>query len=244
MLEEQRNTSTKMDERFQHGNTDEDMMAKGAIIQRDGTYAIAPHIAGGVITDFNMLRKMADVAEKYGCAAMKVTSSQRIAFVGLQKEDVDSVWNELAMEPGAAVGLCVRSVKFCPGTTFCRLGQQDSMGLGSRLDKKFHGMNLPSKFKIGISGCSNMCMDSMQIDFGAVGTPKGYKIYVGGNGGRKPRLGDLLAEEQTPEQVEETLDKIIDYYKASAKTNERLGRFIDRIGLENFKEEVLSHQVH
>ena len=115
----------------------EDLLEKGAIIQRDKeTYAIAPHIPGGIITDFNLLRRLADVAEKYGVKAMKLTSAQRIALVGLKLEDLDPVWQELGMVPGAAIGLCVRSIKICPGTTFCRMGMQDAVGVGLHLDAK------------------------------------------------------------------------------------------------------------
>jgi len=92
---------------------------KGAIIQRDKeTYAVAPHIPCGVASP-ELLRKIADIAEKYNAQALKITSATRIAIVGLKEEDIDDVWNELGMAPGAAVGLCVRSVRACPGTTFC-----------------------------------------------------------------------------------------------------------------------------
>ena len=103
---------------------------KGAIVQRDReTYAIAPHLPGGIV-DPTTLRRIADVAEKYGAAALKMTSAQRIAIVGLKEEDLDNVWAELDIKPGAAIGLCVRSVKFCPGTTFCKQGKQDAVSLG------------------------------------------------------------------------------------------------------------------
>lgn len=234
----------KLDSRFQNTGTDRDMLEKGAILQRDGTYAIAPHIPGGVITDFNLLRKIADVAEKYKCAALKVTSSQRIALVGIKKDDVDGAWQDLGIPPGAAIGLCVRSVKFCPGMTFCKRGQQDSIALGSEIDKKYHGMTLPSKFKISVSGCPNKCMDSAVIDFGAMGTPKGFTIYVGGNGGVNPRFGQKLAENQTHHQVLSILDRVIEHYKKEGRTNERLGRFIERIGFDTFKNSVLQNQIH
>jgi NAD(P)H-nitrite reductase large subunit len=130
---------------------------KGVIIQRDKeTYAIAPHLSCGVVSP-DVLRKIADVADKYNVAALKVTSASRIALVGIKEEDVDGVWQDLKMAPGAAVGLCVRSIKACPGTTFCKRGQQDSLGIGMLLDEKYHGMELPGKFKIGISGCGNQC---------------------------------------------------------------------------------------
>ena len=163
----------------------EDLLEKGAIIQRDkATYAIAPHIPGGIITDFNLLRRLADVAEKYGVKAMKLTSAQRIALVGLKLEDLDPIWQELGMVPGAAIGLCVRSIKICPGTTFCRMGMQDAVAVGLHLDEKYHGMPLPFKFKIGVSGCPNNCSESCIKDSGSGGRGQGLagagrRIWVG-----------------------------------------------------------------
>ena len=116
----------------------EDIIEKGAILQRDKeTYAIAPHIPGGIITDFNLLRKLADVADKYGAKAIKLTSAERFAMVGLKADDLDQVWRELGLVPGAAIGICVRSIKICPGTTFCRLGLQDAVGVGLQLDARY-----------------------------------------------------------------------------------------------------------
>jgi len=241
-MENNQETAVQLDERFQHSMPGHDMLEKGAILQRDGTYAIAPHIPGGIITDPELLIKIAGVAKKFNCPVIKVTSSQRIAIVGLKREDVDAAWQELGMKPGAAIGLCVRSVKFCPGTTFCKRGQQDSVGLGSEIDKRYHGMTLPSKFKISVSGCPNKCMDAMVIDFGVVGTPKGFTVYVGGNGGLNPRFGEKLAEHQTSEQVLDILDRTIAYYKKEARTNERLGKFIDRVGFDRFRQEVIPGQ--
>ncbi len=212
---------------------------RGAVLQRDKTtFAIAPHIPGG-ITDPATLRKLADVSEKYGAACVKVTSSQRLAIVGLKKEDVEKAWQDLGMDPGHAAGLCVRSVKFCPGTTFCKRGQQDSVALGYEIDKRYHGMELPSKFKIGISGCPNKCTDSATIDLGIMGTSKGFHIYVGGNGGVKPRLGDLLVEHVHPCEVLGIVDRIIEFYRQNAKGQERIGRMLDRLGLDSLKEYAL-----
>ncbi|WP_135609856.1 NAD(P)/FAD-dependent oxidoreductase [Methanococcoides sp. AM1] len=214
-----------------------DIPEKGAIIQRDKeTFAIAPHIPGG-ITSPDLLRKIADVSEKYGAAAIKVTSSQRMAIVGLKEEDLDNAWEDLGMKPGAAIGLCVRSVKICPGTTFCKRGQQDSVGLGLKLDEIYHGMELPSKLKIAVSGCMNSCAENAIKDIGIMGTPKGFTVMVGGSAGLKPRLADTIAEELDEEEVLALVDKIITYYKTHTKKH-RIGRIIDEIGLETFKTEV------
>jgi len=212
---------------------------KGVIIQRDKqTYAVAPHIPCGVVNS-ETLRKIADVAEKYGAAALKITSAARIAIVGLKEEDVDGVWAELGMKAGAAVGLCVRSIKACPGTTFCKRGIQDSLGVGMKLDEKYHGLELPAKFKIGVSGCPNQCAETCIKDIGLVGASKGWKVLVGGNGGARPRLSKELARDINTEEAIELIDRIIQYYKANAKPHQRLGAMIEKMGFDEFKSAVL-----
>ena len=208
---------------------------KGAILQRDKeTYAIAPHIPCGVVTP-ELLRKIADIAEKYKAQALKITSATRIAIVGLREEDVDNVWNDLEMTPGAAVGLCVRSVRACPGTTFCKLGQQDALGLGMELDKLYHGVNLPGKFKMAVSGCQINCAESWVRDLGLFGKPKGWTLVIGGNVGTNPRVAQELTTELSDEQALEKISRVIDYYKETASKGERFGKMIDRIGFETVK---------
>jgi NAD(P)H-nitrite reductase large subunit len=214
-----------------------DISEKGAIVQRDGkTFAIAPHIPGGII-DQAKLRNIADVAKKYGLV-LKITSAQRIAIVGIQEQDIDNIWKELDMKPGAAIGLCVRSIKICPGTTFCKKGQQDSVGIGLKLDGKYHGMELPFKLKMGVSGCMNSCSESVIKDIGLMGTSKGFRLYAGGSSGLSPRLGDLIAEELSEDEALDLIDRIISFYKRKNQ-KKRLGKIIDEIGLDTFKSEVL-----
>ena len=215
-----------------------DLLDKGAVLQRDKeTYAIAPHVPAGLITS-DQLRKLADVADKYSVSAIKITAAQRIALVGLKEEDIDSAWNDLGMKPGAAIGLCVRSIKTCPGITFCKRGFRDSVKLGLELDDRYHGMNLPNKLKIGVSGCPNSCADNHTRDIGLMGMPKGWTIFVGGKGGTIPRLGNRLIMNVPDDKVLDIVDKIVRVYSENAKGKERLGSYIDRIGLDEFKSIV------
>jgi NAD(P)H-nitrite reductase large subunit len=199
---------------------------------------VAPHIPCGVVKP-GTLRKLADAAEKYDAAALKITSAARIAIVGLNENDIDNIWSDLGMEPGYAVGLCIRSIKACPGTTFCKRGMQDSLTTGLKLDEKYHGMELPGKFKIGVSGCPNQCAETCIKDVGLVGMKNGWRLLVGGNGGGKPRLSQEIARDLSTEQVLELIDKIIDYYKANAKPHQRLGAMIDKMGFEEFRTVVV-----
>jgi len=212
---------------------------RGVIIQRDKqTYAVAPHIPCGVVSG-DTLRKLADVAEKYGAAALKITGAARIAIVGIDEKDVDAIWAELGIPPGFPVGLCVRSIKACPGTTFCKRGIQDSLSLGLKLDEIYHGLELPGKLKIGVSGCPNQCAETCIKDIGLVGMPKGWKVLVGGNGGAKPRLSKELVKNITTEQAIELVEKIVKYYKANAKSHQRLGAMIEKMDFDHFKSAVL-----
>lgn len=216
-----------------------DILEKGAILQRDReTYAIAPHIPGG-ITDTATLRKICDVADKYRVQAVKITSAQRIALIGIKEEDLDSIWNDLAETPGAAIGLCVRSIKICPGTSYCKRGVQDSISLGLKVDQIYHAMELPNKLKMGVSGCLVSCAESALKDIGIMGTNKGWRIMVGGNAGARPRIADLLVDNVgTEDEVLEIVAKIIDWYKRSTNQN-RIGRIIDEIGIGRLRQEIL-----
>lgn len=215
-----------------------DLLEKGAVLQRDKeTYAIAPHLTAGIVSA-DELRKIADVADKYNVSAIKVTGAQRIALVGLREEDIDSAWGDLGMSPGAAIGLCVRSIKVCPGTTFCKRGLQDSVAVGSKLDSLYHGKNLPNKLKIGVSGCPHSCADSAFKDIGLIGSGKGWMVYVGGKGGMKPRIADRIALCIPEKNLFNLVEKIIEVYDNNATGKERIGDYIDRIGIETFKNQI------
>ncbi len=212
---------------------------KGTILQKDKeTYAVAPHIPCGVVTP-ELLRKIADVSEKYQAQALKITGATRIAIVGLREEDIDNVWKDLDMAPGAAVGLCVRSVRSCPGTTFCKLGQQDALGVGMELDKQYHGVELPGKFKMAVSGCQINCSESWVRDVGLFGKQKGWTLVIGGNVGANPRIAQELLDELSDEQALEKVSQVIDYYRQTAKKGERLGKMIDRIGFDTVRAALL-----
>jgi len=212
---------------------------QGAFIQRDKqTYAIVPRIPLGLVTP-EILQNIASVAKKYEIPIIKITSAQRIALVGLKPEIVDHVWKELGTEKAPVVGLCVHYVKACPGTSVCRFGIRDSLSLGMRLEKQLVGMELPAKVKIGISGCPNNCCEAYVRDAGIFAKKSGWTLIFGGNSARRPRIGDVLVEDINDDQVIELIQRCLDYYKTNAKGKERTARFIERIGIENFKQAVL-----
>ena len=84
----------------------------------------------------------------------------------------------------------------------------------------------------------NQCAETCIKDVALVGTSKGWRLLVGGNGGGKPRLARELAKELTTEQALELIDKIIHYYQAHAKPHQRLGAWLDKIDFEQFQSAI------
>ena len=211
----------------------------GAILQRDKeTYAIVPRTPVGLVTPED-LEGIVKVARKYSIPVIKITSGQRFALVGIQKEDVDHIWSDLGMDIGKATELCLHYVQACPGTAVCKFGVQDSLGLGIEIEKFFTGMDLPAKVKIGVSGCPFCCGESFVRDIGMFGKKKGWSFIVGGSSARRPRIGDVIVENLSPEAVIDLTKRTLEYYRDKAKKRERMARFVDRVGIENMKEAIL-----
>ena len=210
-----------------------------AIPQKEGGgYAIVPSTPTGLVSP-DTLRRVADVAEKYK-TLIKLTNAQRIAIVGFTRDNINSAVEELGIPLATASGSVVRSIKACPGTAACKMGAQDSLSLALELDKRYQGMTLPAKFKIAVSGCPNSCAESAVVDFGVIGAKKGFKVLVGGTAGMRPRIGDVLTSVESKEEVLDLAEKIINFYSITAKPGERMGRLIERLGLEEFRKEVLT----
>lgn len=217
------------------------MVPKGANLQkiRNGvkTYAVTPHLPGGFIKP-DALEKYAQVARRFG-GILKLTSAQRIMITGLKAEDIEAVWDELGMQPAMGFANCVRSVKICPGIAFCKRGKQDSVKLGLELDRRYIKKEMPSRMKLGVSGCPNSCSEAVIKDIGVIGTEQGWDVYVGGSAGSHPRLADKLISGLDYDQTLRLIDIVVRYYQQNAEI-ERVGQFIDRIGFAKFRADVLA----
>jgi NAD(P)H-nitrite reductase large subunit len=211
----------------------------GAILQRDKeTYAIVPRIPGG-LAKLDNFKDVVKVVEKYGIPIIKITSGHRLALVGMKAEVVNDIWQDLKMDMGKATELCLHYVQACPGNVVCKYGVQDSLGLGIEIEEFFLGMDLPAKVKIGISGCPFCCGESFVRDIGIFGKNKGWTLIFGGNSARRPRIGDIIAENVDREEAINLTKRCLEYYAKNGKKKERTARFIERTGIESFKKDVL-----
>jgi nitrite reductase (NADH) large subunit len=212
-----------------------------ANIQKDATYSVIPRMWGGGTTP-QELRKIADVAEKFNVKTVHVTGGQRIALYGLKKEELPVIWgdlNEAGLVSGHAYGKALRTVKTCVGKEWCRFGTQDSTHLGIELEKMTWGSWTPHKYKMAASGCPRNCAEATIKDFGVVCVDSGYELHVGGNGGIKVRVTDLLCTVKTEEEVLEYAAAFMQIYREEAHYLERTAPWIERVGLTYVKERML-----
>jgi nitrite reductase (NADH) large subunit len=215
-----------------------------ANIQKDGTYSVIPRMWGGQTTP-QELRAIADVVDKFDLPEVKLTGGQRIDILGVKKEELPAVWADLnaaGMVSGHAYGKALRTVKTCVGKTWCRFGTQDSTSLGMALEKMTWGSWMPHKFKIAVSGCPRNCAEATIKDIGVVCVDSGYELHVGGNGGIKVRVTDLLCKVSTEEEVHEYTKAYIQLYREEAHYLERTAPWVERVGLSHIKQYVLDDE--
>jgi nitrite reductase (NADH) large subunit len=205
-----------------------------ANIQRDGTFSVVPRIRGGV-TSPGELRRIADVAERFGVGAVKITGGQRIDLLGVRKQDLPAVWAALGMPSGHAYTKAVRTVKSCVGTDWCRYGVGDSTDLAVRLESLLEGLYTPHKLKLGVTGCPRNCAEVTVKDLGIVAVVGGWELYVAGAAGMTVRKADLLGTVQSAERALEESAIAVQRYREEAEYLERMYHYVPRIGIEAFR---------
>jgi nitrite reductase (NADH) large subunit len=212
-------------------------------IQKDGSYSVVPRMAGGEVTPDGLIA-VGQVAKKYGLYT-KVTGGQRIDLFGARVEQLPFIWEELiaaGFESGHAYGKSLRTVKSCVGSTWCRYGVGDSVGLAVELENRYKGLRAPHKIKFGVSGCTRECAEAQGKDVGIIATDKGWNLYVCGNGGMKPRHAELLASDLTKEALVQLIDRFLMFYVRTADRLQRTSTWRDNLegGLDYLKDVVVN----
>ncbi|TWH22521.1 nitrite reductase large subunit NirB [Prauserella rugosa] len=213
-----------------------------ANMQRNGTYSVVPRVPGGEITPDKLI-VLGEVAKEFGLYT-KITGGQRIDLFGATVDQLPRIWRRLVdagFESGHAYGKALRTVKSCVGTTWCRYGQQDSVGLAVELELRYRGLRSPHKLKSGVSGCQRECAEARSKDFGIIATEHGWNLYVGGNGGAVPRHADLLVSGVDTTELIRIIDRFLMFYIRTADRLQRTAAWLDELegGLDHLRAVVV-----
>ena len=209
-----------------------------ANIQKDGTYSVIPRMWGGETTA-SELRRIADAVDKYQIPTVKVTGGQRIDLLGVKKEDLQAVWNDIGMPSGHAYAKALRTVKTCVGSEWCRMGTQDSTQLGKDLERAMWRMYAPHKVKFAVSGCPRNCAESGIKDVGIIGVDSGWEMHIAGNGGIKTEVAHFFTKLKTAEEVLEYTGAFMQLYRLEGWYLERTVHYVHRVGLDYVKRRIL-----
>ncbi|MEV6874094.1 nitrite reductase large subunit NirB [Amycolatopsis sp. NPDC051128] len=213
-----------------------------ANLQRNGTYSVVPRIPGGEITPEKLIA-IGEVAKEFGLYT-KITGGQRIDLFGATVDQLPLIWRKLVdagFESGHAYGKALRTVKSCVGSTWCRYGVQDSVGLAIELELRYRGLRSPHKLKSAVSGCARECAEARSKDFGIIATENGWNLYVGGNGGTTPRHADLLVSDVDTETLIRTIDRFLMFYVRTADRLQRTAPWIEEMegGLDHLRAVIV-----
>lgn len=211
-------------------------------MQKDGTYSVVPRMAGGEVTPEGLIA-IGQIAKDYGLYT-KLTGGQRVDMFGAQLHQLPEIWRRLVdagFETGHAYGKSLRTVKSCVGSTWCRYGVDDSVGLAIELENRYKGLRSPHKIKFAVSGCTRECAEAQSKDVGVIATENGWNLYVCGNGGMKPRHTDLLAQDLDKETLIKYIDRFLMFYVKTADRLQRTSVWMDNLegGLDYLKQVIL-----
>lgn len=147
-------------------------LKKGGFMRQKqkNNFSLRLAVVGGTLTAKN-LKKIAEVAEKYGDGHVHLTSRQGVEIPFIKLDQIDEVKAELA-KGDCVPGVCgprVRTVTACQGNQICPSGNIDSYHIAQELDKRYFARELPHKFKFGVTGCQNNCLKAEENDVGVKG---------------------------------------------------------------------------
>jgi nitrite reductase (NADH) large subunit len=217
-----------------------------ANLQKNGTYSVVPRVPGGEITPDRLI-VIGEVAKEFGLY-LKITGAQRLDLFGARVEQLPRIWKRLVdagFESGHAYGKALRTVKSCVGSTWCRYGVQDSVGMAIKLELRYRGLRAPHKLKSAVSGCARECAEAQGKDFGIIATEKGWNLYVAGNGGMRPRHADLFATDLDDETLVRYIDRFLMFYIRTADRLQRTASWLEGLdgGLEYLREVVVEDRL-
>ena len=215
-------------------------------MQKDGTYSVVPRVAGGEITPEKLI-VLGEVAKEFNLYT-KITGGQRIDLFGAQLHELPLIWQKLVdagFETGHAYGKSVRTVKSCVGSTWCRYGVQDSVGMAIAIEDRYKGLRSPHKLKFAVSGCTRECAEAQSKDIGVIATEKGWNLYVCGNGGMRPRHADLFATDLDDETLVKFIDRVLMFYIRTADRLQRTSVWLENLegGLDYLKQVVIEDKL-
>ncbi len=205
--------------------------------KQKGYYRVVVRVPLGELTSEQGLA-LSRLCLEYGDGKLRATKGQNFEFQWIKKEKLLKLLKALG-----GIGLSpkgsgsILDVTACSGTTFCIWGVSDAQGTGDTLirhiaEKRYTEDEELRKIKIQISGCPNSCSQHQVADIGLSGSNGKYFLYLGGHMNGDARVGSVVRHNIIPEEINPTLDTIIELYREMREAQEPFASFTHRLGAE------------
>ncbi|MFZ5781091.1 MAG: nitrite/sulfite reductase [Pseudomonadota bacterium] len=190
---------------------------------------------------------VADIAERYSQAEIRVSHEQNLVLPHVAVEDLSVVWRALGKLGFAEANVGkITDIIACPGLDYCALANARSIPVAQRLSMHFAGIARQhdiGDLKIKISGCINACGHHHVGHIGILGVDKNgielYQISLGGDVDfGNSALGGILGPAVAADKLVEAVDALVATYLDRRTAGERFVETYRRIGAQPFKERV------
>jgi sulfite reductase (ferredoxin) len=235
------------------GETPFDMWKRTNVVaQKQAGYASAViKLFMGDVTAAQMLH-LADLAERYSNGNLRTTINQNIVIRWVPENRLADLHEDLASQglsdPGAEL---VEDIIACPGTDTCGLGITSSKGLARALAEVFPAGRVPEDLKdvsVKISGCHNSCAQHHIATIGLHGVGKRigehtapfYELHLGGKVNGTAKIGQMTVK-LPAKAVSAAIAHLIEVYRRDRRAGEGLPSFIDRVGKNTLKDELIPY---
>jgi sulfite reductase (NADPH) hemoprotein beta-component len=200
---------------------------------------------GGIPGDATseQMRAVADLAERYSHAEIRVTHQQNLVLPYVKQSDLFAVWRGLVSAglATANIGL-ITDIIACPGLDYCALATARSIPIAQAIATRFASQARQrdiGELNIKISGCINACGHHHVGHIGVLGLEKrgaeSYQITLGGDATENTAIGEILGPGLGADQVPDAIERIVGVYLEHRQPAENFISAVRRLGLAPFK---------
>ncbi|MGN7868847.1 nitrite/sulfite reductase [Paracoccus sp. 22332] len=201
----------------------------------------------------DQMRLLADLAEQYGHADLRISHDQNVVLPHVHKSDLPAVYAALQKAGLATANAGLTSdIIACPGMDYCTLATARSIPIAQEIATHFKDNGLEDeigKLNIRISGCINACGHHHLGHIGILGLDRAgvenYQITLGGDGYDIPAIGERAGAGFPYDQVVPAIDRLLrTYLEVRADASERFIDAYRRLGPAPFKAALYPEPAH
>ena len=172
---------------------------------------------------------------------IRFTPGSQIAVSGLADEKLSDFVRHLnpLLKPQPNNG--ISTILNCNDCGECKNGCISTAELVNRLGSLDLPQPMPGRVKVAIAGCPRCCTMPRLRDIGfipASATAQTWNIFFGGNGGRKPRIGDQIGTNLTLPESLDLVTKALTVYQCEAENKMRTADYLRSENVEIFLKKI------